>query len=220
MRVGVADDHELVARPLEPDVEALRLAAVDLVSDDLGTRVARAGLLRGSRSRVRGAVVQDEHFELGVLDREHRRDAACDHLLLVVSRDEHRQGRPAARRRRPDLRALVAQPEDEAAGNPEGRRHGRVQGDEEEHRDDEAFETHASFAFRSSRRRRIRANQQIGSDTTNAIAVAFRAYSTEPRRFTTMPTTMMETSQSTGPAISAMTRRERGARWSGLNRAD
>ena len=86
-------------------------------------------LERGGLGGVGRAVVEHEHLELRVVDRERGRDAGRDHRLLVVGGDQHGNAGPASLRLLGGI-PLLQQPEQEASCDPQRRGAHRVERDE------------------------------------------------------------------------------------------
>ena len=128
MGVGVGDDHELVPGSAEPQIQPLRLAAVDRVEEDFDAFVPLrcAGCHR--HGPVRGAVVEHEDLEVRVLHRPCGPDVRADHALLVVRGHEDRHAWPAAVRL-DGIPPLLEDSEDDASAHPDPGRHDREEHD-------------------------------------------------------------------------------------------
>ena len=147
---------EVVLCACEAQVEPVGLPAVDRIADDLDSLVAFGSGRCDSHGRVARPVVEDEHLQEGVVDGTRRRDATGDHLLLVVSGDQQRHARPAAGRSAARV-ALVEHPEEQSAGNPDGRRDDWIEPDE---REQDELEVREVYWLRSSRTRSARRGMQ------------------------------------------------------------
>ena len=131
VRVGVGDGDELVARLPEAHVEAVCLAAVHGVADDAATLVAGCRRERGRLGAVGRAVVEDEHLEHRVIDRECGVHAGSDDVLLVEGGNQQGHARPAALGL-DRVAFLVQEAEKHAARHPDRRGAHRVERDERE----------------------------------------------------------------------------------------
>ena len=70
VRVGVGHDHELVARGLEAEFSRSALPRLIESRTTSSARVARRRRVGRGRGLVSGAVVEDQHLELRVVDRQ------------------------------------------------------------------------------------------------------------------------------------------------------